>query len=48
MNIAAQASGAQPQAGGEAMLPSDRCSNTRIKTELGWEPLYATYRAGLA
>ena len=46
--IAAQENGPQPQAGGEAVLPSVGCSNTRIKIELGWEPLYATFRAGLA
>jgi nucleoside-diphosphate-sugar epimerase len=46
--IAAQENGPQPQTGGEAVLPSAGCSNTRIKTELGWEPLYATFRAGLA
>ena len=46
--IAAQENGPQPQAGGTAVLPSVGCSNTRIKTELGWEPIYATFRAGLA
>lgn len=46
--IAAQVGGAEPRPGGEVVLPSLRCSNTRIKAELGWEPLYATYRAGLA
>jgi nucleoside-diphosphate-sugar epimerase len=46
--IAALVAGRQPHAGGKAVLPSVGCSNTRIKTELGWEPLYATYRAGLA
>jgi nucleoside-diphosphate-sugar epimerase len=46
--IAAQAGGQEPRTGGEAVLPSGGCNNTRIKTELGWEPLYATYRAGLA
>lgn len=46
--VAAQVDAAEPQAGGEAFLPSLGCSNARIKAELGWEPLYATYRAGLA
>jgi nucleoside-diphosphate-sugar epimerase len=45
--IAAQASGSEPRSGGEALLPSGGCNNTRIKTEFGWEPVYATYRAGL-
>jgi 2-alkyl-3-oxoalkanoate reductase len=52
--IAAQVNGAEPRPGGEGafrgevVLPSLGCRNTRMKTELGWEPLYATYRAGLA
>lgn len=46
--VAAQVDGAEPQAGGESVLPSLGCSNGRIKAELGWEPLYATYRSGLA
>lgn len=46
--LAAQVDGAEPQPGGEAFLPSLGCSNARIKAELGWQPLYATYRAGLA
>lgn len=45
--IAAQENGPPPQAGGDAVLPSGGCSNARIKTELGWEPVYATFRAGL-
>jgi len=46
--IAAQVGGAEPRPGGEVFLPSLGCSNARIKAELGWEPLYATYRSGLA
>ena len=46
--LAAQVNGSDPRPGGEIVIPSLGCSNTRIKTELGWEPLYATYRAGLA
>lgn len=46
--VAAQVDGAEPQPGSEAVLPSLGCSNARIKSELGWKPLYATYRAGLA
>jgi nucleoside-diphosphate-sugar epimerase len=46
--VAAQVGGPQPRTGGEAVLPPLGCSNRRIKTELGWEPLYPTYRAGLA
>jgi len=46
--IAAQEGGEEPGAGGEAFLPSLGCSNARIKAELGWEPLYPTYRSGLA
>lgn len=46
--IAAQVDASEPKPGGEAFLPSLGCSNARIKAELKWEPLYATYRAGLA
>lgn len=46
--VAAQVDGPEPRPGGDVVLPSLGCSNRRIKTELGWEPLYATYRAGLA
>jgi 2-alkyl-3-oxoalkanoate reductase len=52
--VAAQVNGAEPRPGGEVVLrggvvlPSLGCSNTRMKTEFGWEPLYATYRSGLA
>jgi nucleoside-diphosphate-sugar epimerase len=52
--VTAQVNSAEPRPGGEAalrgalVLPSLGCSNRRIKAELGWEPLYATYRSGLA
>lgn len=46
--ITAQVGGEKPGAGGEAFLPSLGCSNARIKAELGWEPLYPTFRSGLA
>jgi 2-alkyl-3-oxoalkanoate reductase len=52
--VAAQVNGAEPRPGGEVVLrggvvlPSLGCRNTRMKTELGWEPLYPTYRSGLA
>jgi nucleoside-diphosphate-sugar epimerase len=52
--LAAQANAPEPPPGGAVslrgalVLPSLGCRNTRIKTELGWEPLYATYRSGLA
>lgn len=46
--LAAQVDGPEPELGGEAILPSLGCSNGRLKADLGWEPLYATYQAGLA
>ena len=46
--LAAQAGIPKPQPGGEVVLPSLGCSNERIKAELGWEPMYPTYRSGLA
>lgn len=46
--IAAQVGGEEPGAGGEAFLPSLGCSNARIKAELGWKPLFATFCSGLA
>jgi nucleoside-diphosphate-sugar epimerase len=46
--IASQVDGAKPRSGGKVYLPSLGCSNARIKVELGWEPLYATYRSGFA
>lgn len=46
--VAAQVDAPEPELGGESFLPSLGCSNARIKSELKWQPLYATYRAGLA
>jgi len=46
--LAAQVNASEPEPGGELFLPSLGCSNARIKAELKWEPLYATYQAGLA
>jgi 2-alkyl-3-oxoalkanoate reductase len=46
--IAAQAGVPEPAPGGPVFLPSLGCSNARIKTELGWSPVYPTYRSGLA
>jgi 2-alkyl-3-oxoalkanoate reductase len=46
--IAARTGSPEPRSGGEVFLPSLGCSNFRIKSDLGWEPLYPTYRAGLA
>lgn len=45
--VAAQVDGAEPQPGGKSVLPSLGCSNGRIKSALGWEPVYPTYRSGL-
>ena len=45
--IAAEVGAPEPEPGGEIFLPSLGCSNARIKAELKWEPLYATYQAGL-
>jgi nucleoside-diphosphate-sugar epimerase len=46
--ITARMGSPEPRPGGEVFLPSLGCSNARIKSDLGWEPLYPTYRAGLA
>jgi nucleoside-diphosphate-sugar epimerase len=46
--IAALESGPAPAAGGPAFLPSFACRNDRLKTALGWTPVYLTYRSGLA
>jgi nucleoside-diphosphate-sugar epimerase len=46
--IAAHEGGPEPQAGGESFLPSLACSNARIKQDLAWYPVYATFRSGLA
>lgn len=46
--VAAQLDLPAPQPGGSLPLPSQSCSNARLKAELGWAPAYATYRSGLA
>jgi nucleoside-diphosphate-sugar epimerase len=46
--LAAQVDATEPQTGGEAFLPSLGCSNARIKEDLGWRPMLASYRSGLA
>jgi nucleoside-diphosphate-sugar epimerase len=46
--IAAYEGGSEPQPGGESFLPSLACSNARIKQDLSWYPVYATFRSGLA
>lgn len=37
-----------PSAASAEVLPSCRASNARARRELGWVPLYSTYRSGLA
>lgn len=39
---------ALPEPGAAALLGSFRVSNAKARRELGWEPAYPTYRAGLA
>ncbi len=46
--IAAQLSASPPLPGGPPYLPSLRCSNARIKRALGWEPIFPSFRSGLA
>lgn len=46
--IAASAGAESPQAGGRLGFPSFRVTNARARAALGWAPLYADYRAGLA
>ena len=45
--IAALVDGSDPEAGGPTLLPSLGCSNSKIKSELGWKLTYPTYRSGL-
>ncbi len=47
-HIAAQLGVAAPYEGGPRVLASLRCSNTLAKQELGWQPVYPSYRSGLA
>lgn len=46
--IAAQVGGVAPQPGGPRLWPSLSCSNARIKADLGWHPVFPTFRSGLA
>jgi nucleoside-diphosphate-sugar epimerase len=46
--IARQAGASPPAAGGAIPLGSFRVSNAKARRELGWEPAYPTYRAGMA
>jgi nucleoside-diphosphate-sugar epimerase len=46
--IAAEVNASEPRSGGAIMLPSLGCSNARIKNELEWEPMYPTFRSGIA
>ncbi|WIG61141.1 MAG: NAD-dependent epimerase/dehydratase [Ktedonobacterales bacterium] len=45
--VAAQVGAPEPQPDGAAMR-SLGCTNAALKAALGWSPLYATYRSGLA
>lgn len=46
--VAALAGAPPPATGAALRLASFRVSNARLKSELGWRPRYASYRAGLA
>jgi nucleoside-diphosphate-sugar epimerase len=46
--IAASVKGPVPSTGGEPGMPSQRCSNKKIRSELDWAPFYSTYLSGLA
>jgi len=46
--VATQAVGVEPRSGGEKTMPSLGCSNAKLKSDLGWMPVYPTYRSGLA
>lgn len=37
-----------PTTGGPRVLPSLACSNAKARRDLGWSPMYPTYRSGLA
>ncbi len=47
-HVAALAGAEAPQAGGRLGFPSFRVRNRRAREALGWSPLYADHRAGLA
>lgn len=46
--VARLAGGPPPETGGPIGLASFRVSNAKLKSELGWCPRYASYRAGLS
>jgi nucleoside-diphosphate-sugar epimerase len=46
--IAASVKALDPTGGGVAELPSLRCSNSKLHSELGWEATYPTFQSGLA
>ena len=46
--IAASVGALEPASGGEADLPSLRCSNQKLRSELGWEATFPTFQSGLA
>ena len=35
----------ETQSGGERFLPSLKCSNAKIKKDLGWEPSFKSYKS---
>jgi nucleoside-diphosphate-sugar epimerase len=45
--VAAIMGGVDLQAGGPTILHSLGCSNKKIKSEMGWTPVYSTYRSRL-
>lgn len=47
-HIAARAGRPVPPEGGKTLLPSFRVNNSRIRDKLGWEPMFPTFRSGLA
>jgi nucleoside-diphosphate-sugar epimerase len=47
-HVAALAGGAPPEPGGRAGFPSFRVRNARARETLGWRPLYADFRSGVA
>ena len=46
--IAAQEGASAPEPGAPQTLPSLACSSNRIRSELGWSPVFSTFRTGLA
>jgi len=40
--------GPAPKHGGSAGMASQRCTNRRLKDALGWEPVFPSFRSGLA